>query len=127
MVKRPSGHSLPELLVAMVFLGTTVPAVGAAAALAARWTAGAATRQEALAAAARALDSVAALEAPASGTAPAGALSVRWWVGAGADSGRIRVEVADRYGALLATLTGLQHPILPVLPDAEAPAPPVGP
>lgn len=127
MVRRPAGHSLPELLVAMVFLGATIPAVGAAAALAARWTADAATRQEALAAAAQTLDSVAVVAAPASGAAVVGALSVRWWVGAAADSGRIRVEVADRAGASLATLTGLLHPILPVLPDAEALAPPVGP
>lgn len=127
MVRRPPGHSLPELLVALVFLGATIPAVGTAAALAARWTTGAVARQEALALAAHTLDSVAAAEVPASGTGAVGTLRVRWWVGAPADSGRIRVQVADRSGTHLVTLSGRRHPSLPVLPDAGAPVLPEAP
>lgn len=127
MVKRPPGHSLPELVVAMVFLGATIPAVGATAALAARWTADAVTRQEALRLAAQTLDSVAAAAAPVAGAGVVGGLSVRWWPDEAGDPGRINVELTDRYGALLVTLTGLHHPALPVLPDDGTPAPPVSP
>jgi hypothetical protein len=111
----------------MVFLGATIPAVGTAAALAARWTAGAVVRQEALRLAAQTLDSLAAVAAPVAGAGVAGGLRVRWWPDAAGDPGRITVEVSDPSGARLASLTGLHHPTLPVLPDDGTPAPPVSP
>lgn len=127
MVKRPPGHSLPELIVTLVFLGAAIPAVGVAATLAARWTAGAVAGQEALRLAAQTLDSVAAAPAPTSGSRAVGASRVYWWVGAGTDPGEIRVEVVHRSGTRLATLSGRRHPTIPRLPDVGDPAPPPTP
>lgn len=56
-----SGHSLPELLVALTFLAATLAAMASVTLLATGWTADAVLRQRALATAEAALDSLVVL------------------------------------------------------------------
>ena len=119
-----AGHSLPELIVAVTFLSTTVVAVGGTAVLGARWTGRAVLRQEAVRRAAAILDSVATAPGPRSGQGSSGGLTSRWRVDGG--RGTIRVIVLPTAGgSVLVTLTGRVAPTVPVLPDDSA-APPAG-
>ena len=124
MVTRRPGHSLPELLVALTFLGASVAAVSASALVGARLTAGAAARQDALRLAAAVLDSLSATPAPTSGGGEVRGLRVDWWVDAGTDPSGLRVEVRDPGSRLLAVLRGAHHPTIPVLPGPVAGAGP---
>ena len=107
------GHSLPELVVAVTFLASTLVAVGGTAVLGARWTARAATVQGAIRVAEHVLDSLAVLADPEPGEALVERLHARWSV-----SGRsVRVEVSAPDGPTLVVLTGPRIPAVPVLPD----------
>ena len=118
MVTFRAGHSLPELIVAVTFLATTIGGIGGATVLGARWTADAVARQQAVGFAATVLDSLVADSTAASGEAVVEGLTVRWTAGAG---GRIRVEVSRPGHRPLAHLEGVRHSAL-TLPDAGAPA-----
>lgn len=132
MVSRRSGHSLPELIVALALLGATLAAVASSAVLGARWTHEAAARQGALAVAEAVLDSLNALaDPPGSGDRE---LSVPpWvveWVVAPGDASRglgVRVHARPGPGATsparpLAEAYGLWLPPLPSpLPPAHDP------
>ena len=107
------GHSLPELIVAMTFLGSTLVAVGGTAVLGARWTGSAATVQEAVRVAEHVVDSLAALPDPAPGATDVAGLRVGWSVSGHA----VRVEVSAPTGPALLVLTGPRLPAVPVLPD----------
>jgi Tfp pilus assembly protein PilV len=85
VVSAPRGHSLPELLVTLVFLGVALGSVGSAGLLGGRWTADAVLRQEALAACRMVADSLVRLPVqPASGGRDEGdpRWRVEWWVSA---------------------------------------------
>lgn len=112
-----SGHSLPELIVAVTFLATTLVAVGGTAVVGARWTARGAATQEAIRIAGRVLDSLAVVPAAVGGTGEVDGFVVVWSAaGAG-----IRVEVRAGPDDPLVVLEGAPVPDLPVLPDAGTP------
>ena len=120
MVTEVSGHSLPELLVALMFLAVSVVAVGAGAVQGSRWTAEAVARQEALGLAAAVLDSLSTAQAPVPGTFDSVGLHVTWSVD-GTDPLWIRVEVRAGPGIRPVTLEGVHHPALIGVPDAGLP------
>lgn len=129
MVRRVRpGHSLPELIVAVTFLATSMVAVGGMAVLGGRWTARAVDRQEAVRLAGAVLDSVAGLGAASTGSAEAEGFRVRWRVAdggagdGGTDEGAgIRVVVSRGVdGPPLAVLWGRRLPPARVLPDEGA-------
>lgn len=119
MVTRRPGHSLPELMVAVAFLGVAMGGVAASTLLGARWAADALLRQEALRVAAATLDSVAAAAEPASGARGSARWRIRWHVGSG--DGRVTVTVESPDGSPLARLEGRRVPALPTLPDPPLP------
>lgn len=112
------GHSLAELIVAVVFLGAALGGVGASTWLGARWAEAALARQRALRTAAAALDSVLADSTAVDGTAARNGLTVGWSVDAGAPT-VVRVNVVTGSGDTLATLEDRRlDPSPQVLPDA---------
>lgn len=114
------GHSLVELVVTLVFLGTTLGAVAAAALAATRATARAVQRQQGVSAAAAVLDSLLAHVDPVGGEHHASG-SILTWTVTGAGRGRaLRVVVRDASHAEIAALDGFWAPLPPVLPS-EAP------
>lgn len=117
MVSR-SGHSLPELVVAVTFLATSLLAVGASTVLGARWTARAAARQEAVRLAGTVLDSMTAFPVSTEGDTTIDGFSIRW--GTGPDGGTTVRVSAGNGGPVLAELEGYRLPVLPVLPDRDA-------
>ena len=122
MVTR-AGHSLPELIVAVAFLATTVTAVGGMAVLGARWTAEAVLRQEAVRAAGAVLDSVMVAGVSGPGERTHGALTLRWTL----DGQRVTVTATEPGRETpLARLSGRPVPAIDVLPDSGTlgPAPP---
>ena len=118
----PHGHSLPELIVAMTFLGATVVAVGGTALLAEQRSGRAAATQRATRIAAAALDSLARADPVTPGGRSEAGLAVTWTVA----GDRVRVTVATADGLGLVTLVGDPVPTVPVLPD-ERPGPAGGP
>lgn len=108
------GHSLPELIVAVMFLASSLVAVGASAVLGARWTAVAGARQDATRVAAAVLDSVAAIPAVSDGGRSIDGFRVRWTSG---PEGVLVVRVFAG-GRFLVELAGVRLPTVPVLPDA---------
>jgi hypothetical protein len=119
--RRP-GHSLPELIVAIAFLGTTLGVVGSTAVLGARQVAGAALLHEAVREAAAALDSLAAVPAPEAGGRTTQRLRILWEPGSEAGHPRIRVTVLPRSGdGVLAMRVGAPVPAVDTLPSAAAP------
>lgn len=116
------GHSLPELIVAVTFLATTLVAVGGMAVLGGRWTTRAVALQEAVRAGGVVLDSLVVAGASGTGSVASGRFRVRWDAGEGT---RIRVEVARAVDAgPLVVLEGESLPRVPVLPDVGAGAAP---
>lgn len=111
-----AGHSLPELVVAVVFLASSLVAVGASAVLGARWTARAASLQDATRVAAAVLDSVAAAPAVITGDRSIDGFRVRW---AASPDGVILVRVFAGPEPIV-QLAGVRIPPVPVLPDAAA-------
>lgn len=109
------GHSLPELVVAVTFLATTMVAVGGTMVLGGRGTARAVARQEAVRLAVTVLDSVAA-HGVGSGERVANGLRARWSPGARGTDIRV-VVLRESGGPVLATLEGPSVPEIPVLPD----------
>ena len=112
-----TGHSLPELVVAVTFLAASLVAVGSSAVLGARWTGQAASRQQAARLAAAVLDSLAALPEPGTGQRSAGGLVARW------EDGPLGIRVvvsAGTDGPVLAELDGARVPAVPVLADPVA-------
>lgn len=74
-----AGHSLPELVVALTFLGASLTAMASTAVLATRWTGDAVARQQALSMAESILDSLAfASDPPVTGTAEQERWSIAW-------------------------------------------------
>lgn len=123
MVSRRRGHSLPELLVALTVLGTTLAGVATAALTGSRWTRDAALRQQALAVAEAALDSLLQLTAPpGSGREPIGAagLTIAWesepLAGEGLPRVLVTVRVLDPGGAGDSRLPLLQGLWIPPVP-----------
>lgn len=112
---RRSGHSLAELIVAVVFLGTSAAAVGSLAVVGARRTAEAVDRQAAVRVAEAVLDSLATAPLVAAGAAVRGGHRVRWGPEGAAG---IRVTVDRSAGQPPVTLRGRVVPAVPVLPDA---------
>jgi hypothetical protein len=116
-----AGHSLPELVVAVAFLGATVGVVGASSVLGARQVALAALRHEAIRAASTALDSVAAAPAPAAGGRATARLLIRWTPVARLGGPGLSVTVVSRAdGRPLATLVGAVPPSVDTLPRVGA-------
>lgn len=116
---RRAGHSLPELIVAVTFLGAAMGGVAASTLLGARWASEALLRQEALRVAGSTLDSLSAVPAPVSGARASSRWRLRWTVSSG--EGRLRVTVEAVDGRRLARLEGRRVPAVPVLPDPPAP------
>jgi Tfp pilus assembly protein PilV len=77
-VGAPAGHSLPELVVALTFLGASLTAMASAAVLASRWTGDAVDRQRALIVAEAVLDSLLQLADPPE----PGSVSLEGWTAA---------------------------------------------
>lgn len=111
-----AGHSLPELIVAVMFLASSLVAVGASAVLGARWTARAAAFQDAIRVASAVLDSVAAAPAVTTGGRSIDGFRVRWVAG---PDGVIVVRVFAGPEPIV-QLAGVRIPPVPVLPDAGA-------
>lgn len=111
------GHSLPELIVAVTFLATTLVAVGGTAVLGARWTARGTAAQEAVRIADGVLDSLAAVSGAGDGAGEVDGFRVTW----SAAPAAIRVEVGVDSGPPLVVLKGIPVPRLPALPDAGPP------
>jgi hypothetical protein len=113
MVKRRAGHSLAELIVAVVFLGLAVASMGSAAWLGCRWADAAVARQQAVRLAVSTLDSLVGASTVASGIRPVGPLTVYW-----APSGEeVTVTVTGPASDTLVALRGTRLPALPVLSD----------
>jgi Tfp pilus assembly protein PilV len=75
------GHSLPEVLVALTFLGASLTAMASTAVLASRWTGDAVGRQHALAVAEAVLDSLTGLpDAPQPGSRDVEHWTIEWTV-----------------------------------------------
>ena len=110
--RRP-GHSLPELIVAVVFLATTAGAVGSLAVVGAHRTTAAADHQAAVRLAEAVLDSVLAEPPVFPGGATRGPHVVRW--GPEGSSGA-RVTVGLPSGSVVTLSGGAILPV-PVLPD----------
>ncbi|MFP4623121.1 MAG: hypothetical protein ACLFRX_02970 [Gemmatimonadota bacterium] len=110
------GHSLPELIVAVTFLGVGVAAVSASTILGARWTGDAVARQRAVDLAAATLDSLVACAAPTSGSGEVDGLRVEWRAH---DDGRLTVTVLRPDGGVVSTLHGRSVSGIPVLPDGS--------
>lgn len=113
-VGRRPGHSLPELIVAVVFLATTAAAVGSLALVGARRTAAAARQQVAVRTAEVVLDSVLAEPPVVPGAATYGPHVARWTPD-GASGARVTVTGLER--AVRVTLYGRTRLAVPVLPD----------
>lgn len=109
-----AGHSLPELIVAVTFLATTLVAVGGMAVMGARWTARGAAMQEAVRIAGSVLDSLAFLPRAVGGASEVDGFAVTWSV----DGVAIRVDVGEGSTDSLVVLEGAVLPDLPVLPAA---------
>lgn len=117
------GHSLPELIVAVTFLGASLCAVGATAALGAGWTSRAVMRQDAVRAAAATLDSLLAAPAVAHGQRTLGPVSLRWTTSDAPAGLEVEVTAAGPDGRELARLAAPWTPAAPLLPWPDAPAP----
>lgn len=103
-----AGHSLPELIVALVLLSLCLGVVTSSAVLGARWTAQAVLKQEAVRRAGEVLDSVSGAAIVASGEDRQGRLVLRWTVGAGEDTASVLVTAARAdSGRPLVELRGL--------------------
>lgn len=109
------GHSLPELIVAVTFLGVALSGVSAATLLGARWAADAQRRQEAGRVAAAVFDSVATAADPRAGSRDSPRWRVRWTLEA--DHPALVVTVETLHGRRLARIDGRVVPRVPVLPD----------
>lgn len=108
MVTR-GGHSLPELLVAVTLLGTTIGAIATAGIHAFRTTMDAVQGQEALSLAALCLDSLLLSPDPRSGERVAGAYALRWIVEPDGAGRSVRVRaVARRQGGAARAAARLQ-------------------
>jgi Tfp pilus assembly protein PilV len=93
-VGAPAGHSLPELVVALTFLGASLTAMASAAVLASRWTGDAVDRQRALTVAEAVLDSLLELaDPPEAGSAYIEGWTVAWGVDSTGPSNARVVEV----------------------------------
>jgi Tfp pilus assembly protein PilV len=79
MVAVRPGHSLPELVVALAFLGASLTAMASASVLASRWTGDAVGKQRVLAVAEAVLDSLLSLpEPPGDGSLAVGPGTIEW-------------------------------------------------
>lgn len=114
MVRMRPGHSLPELVVAVTFLGVALGCVGASTLLGARWAADALRRQEAVRIATAALDSLARVPEPESGALDSPRWRLEWIAG---DGGDLEITVRTLDGRRLTRLEGRSVPPIPVLPD----------
>jgi Tfp pilus assembly protein PilV len=89
-----SGHSLPELVVALAFLGASLTAMASASVLASRWTGDAVGRQRVLVVAEAILDSLITLpEPPLDGSTALDLETIAWVVDSVGLSGARMVEV----------------------------------
>ena len=122
MVTRP-GHSLPELVVALVFVAVAFAAIAAGTLLAYRSTVGAARRQHAVVLAAALLDSLLAAPELVAGHGTRDGIRTDWRATAAA-GGAVVVVIAttDPGAAGLARLEGFWLPPAPSLTGSAAPA-----
>lgn len=94
-----AGHSLPELLVALTFLGASLTAMASTAVLATRWTGDAVARQQSRSVAESVLDSLAlAPDPPVRGTAHREPWTIGWAVDSVAPAIRLLRVTVDRPG-----------------------------
>ena len=114
MSARP-GHSLPELIVAVTFLGVALTGVGASSVLGARWAMDAVRKQEALRLAAATLDSLRTAPNPGSGRSRTGTWSVEWLMHG---DERVRVTVSSLDGRRFSEIEGRRTPPIAVLRDS---------
>lgn len=119
MVTLRRGHSLPELIVAVTFLGIALGCVGASSVLGARWAGDALRRQKAARVASAVLDSLAAAPSATSGSREDTRWRVAWSVDA--TEGPVRVTVDTPAGRRLLELEGWRALPVPVLPDRPEP------
>ncbi len=119
MVIRRPGHSLPELIVTVTFLGVGLTGVAGSSILGARWATDALRAQEAVRLATAVLDSLAASDAVGSDAVERGGLRARWEAG----TREIRVIVEDPAGLQIFEIQGRRLPRVPVLPDVSGAAP----
>lgn len=109
--RRP-GHSLPELIVAVVFLAATAGAVGSLAVVGAHRTAVATGQQAAVRVAEAVLDSLLAEPPVFPGGATRGPHVVRWGP-EGASGARVTVTMPSGSAVVLSGRAGLPVPVLP--------------
>ena len=110
------GHSLPELLVTLSFLGVSMGAVTAALLHGGRNTAAAAFRQEAVALAAATLDSLTVTPVAASDSAVTSRFRVRWTLSPIPSGQAVEVVVESHATSRpLAVLRGVRTPSPPGL------------
>jgi prepilin-type N-terminal cleavage/methylation domain-containing protein len=126
MVTRPArrpGHSLPELLVALVILGAAMAGISSTTMLANRWTGDAVLRQRAVAAAVAVLDSLSSLPDPpvaGSRAIPAASLLLEWDGESGAETSAVTIHVSVRSattGTMLTVLNGTWSRPTPRIPQ----------
>ena len=114
MVTR-TGHSLPEMIVTLAFLAATLGAVSAGALAAARTTAAAVDRQDALAVASAALDSLLTAEAIIPEAGQSGRWRVEWRRIPSGDGYVLRVHASDPHTGRRAVVESFWAPPPPVL------------
>lgn len=117
------GHSLPELIVAVTFLGASLGAVGTTAAAAAARTRTAVLQQEAVREAAAILDSLLAAPVVQDGNRELPGIALRWiTVGSGATP-RVEVTAIGPNGRDWVRLEAPWFPPEEALPRGEVPLP----
>lgn len=117
-----AGHSLPELIVALVFVGVAMAAIAGGSLLAARVTTDAVRSQEAVARAAALLDSLVAAPAVIPGELLDEGMRAAWTFGADGPGGTVEVRITAPPGAPeLARLEGYWIPLPPVPPNPPIP------
>lgn len=116
---RRRGHSLPELIVAVTFLGIALGCVGASSVLGAQWAGDALRRQAAVRVASAVLDSLIAAPVATTGYREDTRWRVAWSVEAA--EGPVRVTVDTPAGQRLLEVDGWRALPVPVIPAPPAP------
>lgn len=117
------GHSLPELIVAVTFLGASLGAVGTTAAAAAGRTRGAVLQQQAVREAGALLDSLLEASPIEDGERQVGSVAFRWAAIASGATTRVEVTGTGPAGRELVRLEGQWFPAEEALPWEDAGAP----